>query len=424
MVEKYWTLEIESAARERDRCYSMWRHALGVDKAFWWSKHLDAHRSFCRLVSKAKRLSWKNFCAQLEKDFSKATASLSRIKRRRDCSSTYAHPDGPAASVDTMASHLATVYNGSLLPAPDARRASPPPHDSLLPFALPDDLDIFSVDAIMDHIKRLPLRKAPGSDHLKAEMLKAVATDLAPLLSLLFSLCYQWSYTPSLWRLANVFPIHKKNDPSDPANYRPISLTSVMRKLFEFAISDCLYEHSPPLDIAQGGFRPQRSPLDQALCLHDLMHDYLLTNHCRPVVAFLDIKAAYDTVDRRVIWNALADSSLPRPLLGLLINLFDDVQISVLIANHSSAPFTPVTGVLQGSVLSPHLYSLYINSLPSALRSAASAGTTSVCPPGTPSTSPIPLNCLLFADDVAIVGSRSQVQRMLNIAAEHSRSLG
>lgn len=45
--------------------------------------------------------------------------------------------------------------------------------------------------------------------------------------------------------------------------------------------------------------------------------------------------------------------------------------LSVLIANHNSTFFSPAKGVLQGSVLSPHLYSLYINSLTSLLRSAA-----------------------------------------------------
>ncbi|KAI9309943.1 hypothetical protein BX666DRAFT_2100201 [Dichotomocladium elegans] len=116
--KKYWTPHLEAAARERDRRYR-------VDKAYWWTLYQDAHRSFRHAVAAAKRLSWKNFCASLEKDFSKATATLARLKRRKQASSSYTHPDGPQSAVDTMAAHLATVYDGSLLSSAD--RPAPPP---------------------------------------------------------------------------------------------------------------------------------------------------------------------------------------------------------------------------------------------------------------------------------------------------------
>ncbi|KAG1532712.1 hypothetical protein G6F49_013649 [Rhizopus delemar] len=121
----------------------------------------------------------------------------------------------------------------------------------------------------------------------------------------------------------------------------------------------------------QGGFRPRRSALDQALCLHELIQSYYRRSHRFPVVAFLDIKSAYDTVDRRVIWDALSRSGASSPFLSLLVHLFDDVSVS----DHSSIPFIPVTGVLQGSVLSPHLYSVYINTLPALLRQVAAPAT-------------------------------------------------
>ncbi|KAG1364561.1 hypothetical protein G6F61_013836 [Rhizopus arrhizus] len=60
------------------------------------------------------------------------------------------------------------------------------------------------------YIGQLPTRKAPGADHIKAEMLKPISTDLSHLLSWFFSLCCQWSYVPSLWRHAQVYPIFKK----------------------------------------------------------------------------------------------------------------------------------------------------------------------------------------------------------------------
>ncbi|KAG0927843.1 hypothetical protein G6F31_017909 [Rhizopus arrhizus] len=143
-----------------------------------------------------------------------------------------------------------------------------------------------------------------------------------------------------------------------------------------------------------------------ALCLHELIQSYYRRSHRFPVVAFLDIKSAYDTVDRRVIWDALSRSGAgSSPCLPLLVHLFDDVSVSVLVSNHSSTAFSPVTGVLQGSVLSPHLYSVYINTLPSLLRQVAAPATHLVPSSGRSDAGMVPVNSLLFADDVAVIGS-------------------
>ncbi|KAK4521574.1 uncharacterized protein ATC70_007335 [Mucor velutinosus] len=107
--KKYWTQEIQDAATVRDHSYSQWRHAFGIVKVEKWSLYKIAHRKFRSLVQAAKRRSWKQFCGILEKDFSKATAAIKRIKRNKESSATYSHPDGPAASVTAMGSHLASV---------------------------------------------------------------------------------------------------------------------------------------------------------------------------------------------------------------------------------------------------------------------------------------------------------------------------
>ncbi|EIE88737.1 hypothetical protein RO3G_13448 [Rhizopus delemar RA 99-880] len=441
--KKYWTQQLQDAADYRNRCYRRWRRAFGIDKVYWWHQHQQANVSFRQAVTNAKRLSWQAFCKSLESDFTKAISKVKQLKRRHQSSASFSHPDGPSKAVEVMASHLASVFDGSLLPP---TRPLPPPSPSSLglplglhgsspsgsspfgtsPSGPPDSSNsLFTPLTIHTYIGQLPTRKAPGTDHIKAEMLKPISTDLSHLLSWFFSLCCQWSYVPSLWRHAQVYPIFKKGDSSLPSNYRPISLTSVFRKLLELSLAPWLASVSPRLDLAQGGFRPRRSALDQALCLHELMQSYYRRSHRLPVVAFLDIKSAYDTVDRRVIWDALSRSGAgSSPCLPLLVHLFDDVSVSVLVSNHSSAPFSPVTGVLQGSVLSPHLYSVYINSLPSLLRQVAAPATHLVPSSGSADAGMVPVNSLLFADDVAVIGSAKSVKEMLKLCEDHSLSLG
>jgi hypothetical protein len=102
----------------------------------------------------------------------------------------------------------------------------------------------------------------------------------------------------------------------------------------------------------------------------------------------------------------------------LLQNLFDEVQIEVLLQNATSSRFTPLTGVLQGSVLSPHLYSIYINDLPQLLRQDPLPQTID----STELASV--MNCLLYADDVALIADQTRMITLLKKCEEHSYSLG
>ncbi|KAG1442289.1 hypothetical protein G6F55_013010 [Rhizopus delemar] len=80
-------------------------------------------------VANAKHLSWQAFCKSLESDFTKAISKVKQLKRRHQSSASFSHPDGPSKAVEVMASHLASVFDGSLLPS---TRPSPPPSPSSL----------------------------------------------------------------------------------------------------------------------------------------------------------------------------------------------------------------------------------------------------------------------------------------------------
>ncbi|KAK4522115.1 uncharacterized protein ATC70_004654 [Mucor velutinosus] len=493
--KKFWTLDLQRLCDHREALYRKYRRCpASLDKAYWWNQHVEAYQKFKQALRRAKQVSWHAFCESLFKqDFSKAMSKIKLIKSRRQRQSGYLHVDGAQAGANAMRDHLATIYAGSNLPTnrppcPFATHGRhlpygvPPPQSAshlggtrlangdistLNPHASPfipsylshrtlphDDSDptrrvvsasvhneafdeIISIDHIIQQIKSLPYRKAPGRDSIRGEMLKPIQKPLATVLSYLFALTYQWSYTPADWRHGNVCSIYKKGPVTEASSFRPISLTSTLRKLFEMCLAPLVLTISPPLDVAQNGFRSARSALDSALSLQDLMKDYQNQHYHWPTVCFLDIKSAYDVVDRRVIWNSLLSANAPMPLVSLLSNLFDDVSISVLNQQCVSQELSLHTGLLQGSTLSPHLFSIFINSLPALLRQAASSSTTRVMSTS-PSCAPSPLwsvitpthatniaiNALLYADDVAILGSAREVKQMLTLAESHSLALG
>ncbi|KAG0848494.1 hypothetical protein G6F17_011601 [Rhizopus arrhizus] len=422
-LKDFWTDEMTAAFNRKEYYYKKWRKARGLNCFRYWLQHQEAQAALRRLVTRRRKETWRHFCDQMSRgDYIKAITKFSRIRKNRTVKPTFSTTEGPQHAADTMAHHLEKIFAGELLPN------RPDPHTSTLSRSPPDDtttppFDVntcpIDLDSINEAIKQLPRRKAPGVDHFTIEMLSPLTDTFTPVLLYIFRLCWQWAYTPLSWRVAQVIPIHKKGAASDPANFRPISLTSTFRKILEKCIASDLELESPPLDIAQGGFRRSRSTLDQALCLVETCS--ILRQHHRitPTLAFLDIKSAYDTVDRDHIWQTPQPSVSP-PLLALLRNLFDEVKIEVLLSNATSYRFSPATGVLQGSILSPFLYSSYINQLPALLRTQPIEDV--------PSTDTRRfaqhINCLLYADDVVLIAAPQDIAILLQQCEDHSHRLG
>ena len=78
--------------------------------------------------------------------------------------------------------------------------------------------------------------KATGPDEISTKFLKEMAAPVTPALTLIFQASLNQGQTPEDWKLAKVSPIFKKGDKSKPANYRPVSLTSVCCKVIEHII--------------------------------------------------------------------------------------------------------------------------------------------------------------------------------------------
>ncbi|RVE40408.1 hypothetical protein evm_014942, partial [Chilo suppressalis] len=81
-------------------------------------------------------------------------------------------------------------------------------------------------------LQSLDVRKASGPDGIPAVVLKKCAAESSPVLTRLYQCSYSLGRVPETWRVANVQPIPKKGDRSDPANYRPIAVTSVLCKAY------------------------------------------------------------------------------------------------------------------------------------------------------------------------------------------------
>ena len=85
------------------------------------------------------------------------------------------------------------------------------------------------------------------------------------------------------------------------------------------------------------------------------------------IVAFLDIKSAYDSVDRQLLWECCMDAKIPGSVVRMLSGMFDHNRSRVVVEGSKGKWFKNKVGLMQGSSLSPLLYALFIDDLPKML---------------------------------------------------------
>ena len=119
-----------------------------------------------------------------------------------------------------------------------------------------------NLNGIIKLLSNLRTDKAAGPDEIRPIVLKELRLEIAPIIQLIFERSLVTGELPSEWTKANVTPIFKKGDKSDPANYRPISLTCILCKVMEHVIASNLTQHLNKYHILydlQHGFRQKRS---------------------------------------------------------------------------------------------------------------------------------------------------------------------
>ena len=222
-------------------------------------------------------------------------------------------------------------------------------------------------------LKGVNTKKATGPDEISPHLLKKCASELAKPLMRIFRDCVQTQTWPDLWKSARVTPVHKKNEKCKPKNYRPVSLLSVISKIFEKIIAKQLMEHLDQhylLSNRQFGFRKNRSTADLLTLLSKKWNDTLDAGRNTLVVA-LDIAGAFDCVWHQGLLVKLAALGISGDLLDLLSSYLTGRTIHVVVNGKTSSNRDVGASVPQGSVLGPIMWNVFFNDLLLALPSSS-----------------------------------------------------
>ena len=154
------------------------------------------------------------------------------------------------------------------------------PNKGASPFPSISDFQV-TMQGIHRLLLNLDPHKPPGPDNIRGRFLKQTASEIAPLLTHLFQQSLNSGEVPMAWRQAYITPIFKKGDRSDPKNYHPVSLTSIVCKTMEHVLVSQIMHHletNNTLVETQFGFRVNYSYESQLLLTvyHYKKHIFIL----------------------------------------------------------------------------------------------------------------------------------------------------
>ena len=272
----------------------------------------------------------------------------------------------------------------------------------------------FVTSEVEEAINYLASNKASGPDNIMPEHLKYGGATLIFHLTQLFNLLVEYKYVPQSLKHGNIIPIPKSKDkdPTDPSNYRGITLLPTICKLWEKIILTRFRAHGITSKIhpLQGGFRPGYSCLHTAFLFQETITH--LRERKKVYVALLDVKKAFDTVWHAGLFFKLQQAEITGQALHFLRQWYEHSTCSVLWNGKPSRTIHINQGVKQGGVLSPFLYNLYVNDLLVDLENSGLGARVGDIFTGAP----------MYADDLALIASSpEELQGMLDIVQTYAQ---
>ena len=321
-----------------------------------------------RTYRQAKATSWKNYVSKLN-----AKTPTSQIWQKiRKINGKYTPKPYPNLRIDqkiiTSPNEVANAfaeYYASISTAKHQHRIPQKINQNVNNGNADINLD-FTMRELEESIRQLEEGKSTGEDQIENTMIKQLPPISRKYLMDLLNKMWNEGTFPQEWKTSIILPILKTGkEQTDLKNYRPISLTSCICKLYERMVNNRLMwflEKTKQLSPRQYGFRQNKTTIDPIGALTtDILNGF--KDKKTTTAVFFDFEKAFDTISRQTILSNLMNMGVHGQMLQFIHNYLKDRSIKVKIGNTLSDSHTITAGVPQGGVLSATCFLVAINTI-------------------------------------------------------------
>ena len=228
-------------------------------------------------------------------------------------------------------------------------------------------------DQVEKIIRSLNNSSSYGLDNIDTFIIKLVRPEILPAITHIVNLSISTQTFPSGWKKSKVVPLYKKDDRLNPKNYRPVTIVPILSKVLERIIFNQMTEYLSSNRLIHPNHHAFRAGFNTTTAMIQMYDGWVQAVESEQIagVVMLDMSAAFDLVDHELLLHKLCEYGFEKNSLGWIKSYLDGRKQCVVI-NGSLSKMLPVnTGVPQGSILGPLLYTIFTNELPEIIHNQA-----------------------------------------------------